>query len=461
MSTSRQITAFSLLGLLAVVFSLGLGALGMYAFEENRYRDQLATIPAPAVTPGQPVPTQPPTDATARQEFNEVLQYLGQESYYRPLDQKKLWYGAASGAAGSLGDDYTLFLPPAQTQAIASELSGNFEGVGIYVEMRNSQLTVVGPIPDTPAAQAGLRARDIIIAVDGKSIAGIPLDQVITQIRGPAGTKVRLTIVRDTQAPFDVELTRAQINVPACTTTVRDDGVAVIACSVFGDKTTDNLDAGLQQAITAHAKGIILDLRNNGGGYVTAAEQMIGRFVPASKGPAFYEAHYAGDPNPTANPILEPGPGAPAWQTGPLVVLVNGGTASASEIVSGALHDYGRATLIGEQTFGKGSEQYAHTLQDGASIRVTIAHWLTPDKTDINPRPTPTPNPSATAPPLPTFTPTPIPGQATATPGAATPTPVPDRGLSPDIEVVRTEADFNADRDPQLDRAVQFILTGK
>ena len=461
MNQSRQVTAFSLLGLLAVVLSVGVGALGMYAFEESRYHGRGgATLPS--LTPGVNVP---PSDDSARASVDQMLRYINDESYYRPVNQQKLWYGAASGMARSVGDDYTLFLEPASTESIAAQLRGDFEGVGVYVEMREGRLTIVGPIPNTPASRAGLRARDIIALVDGRDISGQPLDQVIGLIRGPANTKVRLTIVRGTDAPFEVELTRAKINVPACTTTIRDDKVAVIACSVFGDKTTEDLDAGLKQAKDAGAVGVVLDLRNNGGGYVNAAEEMIGRFLPASKGPAFYEEHRKGDPNPTANAIREPGFGGVKWHDAPLVVLVNGGTASASEIVSGALHDYGRAKLIGEQTFGKGSEQYVHQLSDGSSVRVTIAHWLTPNKTDINPRLTPTPGPGTPVPPLPTLTATPVGGPPTLPPGV-TPTVVPrpqlrDRGLAPDIEVIRTDEDFKADRDPQLDRGVQYILTGK
>ncbi len=462
MVNSRNVTAFSLLGLLAMILSVGVGALGMYAFEENRYRDIKVLAAAGGLTPGATVA---PSSDTARASVDQVYQMVNERSYFRPLDPKKLWYGAAAGMAQSVGDDYTLFLPPVDTAAVASELQGNFEGVGVYVEMRDNRLTISNPIPNTPAERAGLRAGDVITLVDGRDISGIPLNQVVYLIRGPEGTKVRLTIVRGSQAAFDVELTRAKIDVPACTTTKRDDGVVVIACSIFGDKTTSDLNDGLKQANDSKAKGVILDLRNNGGGYVNSAEEMIGRFVPASKGPAFYEAHSPNDPNPTPNQIIAPGPGDASWLDGPLVVLINGGSASASEITSGALQDYGRAKLIGEQSFGKGSEQSVTTLPDQSSVRVTIAHWLTPNKRDINPKPTPVLGPNATPPPLPTLTRTPIGGIPTPVPGVtvtATPRPVDrGRGLAPDIEVIRSPEDFQQDRDPQLDRAVQYLLTGK
>ncbi len=467
--------------LLVVVVALsayGLGAATFYATGQGKSSAQnngnsVATSATPPSGQNHELGPQdtpvPSTDQTARNEVDQVLRLIQQESYFRPVDQKKLWYGAATGMAHSVGDDYTLFLTPPQTQSIEAELRGeNFEGVGIYVEMRDGRLTIVGPIPNTPAARAGLRARDVIALVDGRDITGLALDQVVSLIRGPAGSKVRLTIVRGDQPPFEVELIRASIDTPACSTDNRADGVVVISCSIFGDKTMRDLDAGLKQAIDSNAKGVVLDLRNNGGGLVDVAERMLGRFIPSSKGPAFYAAHRQGDPNPEPNPIIDPSSGDPKWYDKPLVVLVNGGSASASEIVSGALKDYGRAKLIGEQTFGKGSEQFVHTLQDGASIRVTVAHWLTPNKKDINPKPTPTIAPNSTPPPLPTFTPTPqvtvSAPDATATAGAQPLPLIPvreDRGLTPDIVVVRTEKDYDQGTDPQLDRAVEYVKSGK
>jgi len=202
-------------------------------------------------------------------------------------------------------------------------------------------------------------------------------------------------------------------------------------------------------------------VRNNGGGWVTAAQEMLGRFLPADK-VAFYESHKQDHSEDIPQMVISNGPKALDI---PLVVLVNGGTASASELVSGALQDYGRAKLIGEQTFGKGSEQHVHNWEDGSSARITFAHWLTPKKRDINPKPTPTVQPNGSPLPLPTFTPTP---QATMTGPQATATAesqplVPsltDRGLTPDIVIVRTEKDYTEDKDPQLDRATEYLKSG-
>jgi carboxyl-terminal processing protease len=393
--------------------------------------------------------------------FWNTFQAVEDEFYGRPVDQQQMIYGAAKGMMESLGDDYSTFLTPQENRIVMSQMEGNFEGVGMYFEKRNDLPTVVSPIPNTPAERAGLRAKDLILAVDGRDITKLTTDQIATLIRGPSGTKVRLTIKRGDQPPFDVELVRERIEVPAVTLKMLDGNIAHIEVNIFGDKTTRELDESLQQALDKKAAGIVLDLRNNGGGWVGAAQQMLGRFLPSGK-IAFYESHKADGSDDRPQYVIADGPKA---LDVPLVVLVNGGTASASELVSGALQDYKRAKLVGEQTFGKGSEQHVHTWDDGSSARITFAHWLTPNKRDINPKPTPTPG-AGTPPALPTFTPTPRatvpPAAATATAGAQPLVPaVTDRGLTPDIVVVRTEKDYQDDKDPQLNRAVQLLKEGK
>jgi C-terminal peptidase prc len=268
---------------------------------------------------------------------------------------------------------------------------------------------------------------------------------------------------RGDQPPFDVELTRARIDVPAVTLkwVGTDNSIAHVEVNIFGDKTTSELDQALTEVQNKKAKGIILDLRNNGGGWVVAAQEMLGRFLPNGK-IAFYESHKQDGSDDRPQRVIANGP---KLLDTPIVVLVNGGTASASELVSGALQDYNRAILIGEQTFGKGSEQHVHNWDDGSSARITFAHWLTPKKRDINPRRTPTAGPNSSPVPLPTFTPTPVTApagpEATATAEARPLIPsLEDRGLKPDIVVVRTEKDYNEDKDPQLDRALQYFANG-
>jgi len=393
--------------------------------------------------------------------FWDTFNAINEDFYHRPVDRQKMIYGAAKGMMESLGDDYSVFLTPQEAASARSHLQGNFEGVGMYFEKRNDLPTVVAPIPNTPADRAGVRAKDLILAVDGRDIIQLSTDQIAGLIRGPAGTKVRLTMKRGTEPPFEIELTRARIEVPAVTLEMLPDDIAHIKVSVFGEKVIDELDKAVQEARDKKAKGIILDVRNNGGGLVVAAQAMLGRFLPPGT-VAFYESRKADGSQDKAQMVIGGGP--TAFDI-PLVVLVNGGSASASELVAGALQDHERAKLIGEQTFGKGSEQQVHTFDDGSSARITFAHWLTPKKRDINPRPSPTAAPGTT-PVLPTFTPAPSitmpPAQATATAEAQPLVPtLRDRGLTPDIEVIRTEKDYTDDKDPQLDRAVEYIKNGK
>jgi carboxyl-terminal processing protease len=394
--------------------------------------------------------------------FWKTFQAVNDEFYYQPSDRQKMIYGAAKGMMQSLGDDFSAFLTPDENQVVQSSMQGNFEGVGMYIERRNDLPTVVAPIPNTPAERAGVRAKDIILAVDGRDVTKMSTDQVASLVRGTAGTKVRITFLREGQSePFDVELIREKIEVPSVTFKMLDGGIAHLAVSIFNEKTTAELDAALKQAQDQNAKGIILDLRNNGGGLVTSALEMLGRFLPDNT-IGFYESHKSDGSDDRPQRVISNGP--KVLDT-PLVVLINGGSASASELTAGALQDYGRAKLIGEQSFGKGSEQHVYTWDDGSSARITFAHWLTPHKRDINPKRTPTPGPGTPV-ALPTFTPTPL---TTQVPAAATATAeaqpliqsLTDRGLTPDVVVVRTEKDYTDDKDPQLDRASELLKTGK
>ncbi len=400
--------------------------------------------------------------------FLDTYNAVNDEFYYRPLDKQAEVYGAAKGLIQSLGDDYTSFQTPQEAQGEQSIMQGNFEGVGIYIGQRNDLPTVIAPISNTPAERAGIRARDIIVGVDGRDVTKFTIDRIANIVRGPAGTKVTLTIVRGNAPAFDVTLTRARIEVPSVTFKMVD-GVAHIEVSIFNDKTTPELDAALQKALDQNAQGIVLDLRNNGGGYVVAALEMLGRFLPAGS-VAFYESHKSDHSDDRPQMVIANAPSSldvEAIRKIPLAVLINGGSASASELTSGALQDYGRATLIGEQSFGKGSEQHVRQWPDGSSAHITFAHWLTPlKKRDVNPQPTPVLSVGGTPPPLPTFTPTPqqtlAPAQVTATAESRPLYPVQtDRGLTPDIVVVRTEKDYLTDKDPQLNRAVEFIKTNK
>ena len=328
--------------------------------------------------------------------------------------RRELDYGGARGMTEALTDDYTVFLEPLRGAPLREELAGEYEGIGIWVEHVEGQLTIVAPIAGSPAARADLRAGDVIVAADGQDLSGFETDAAMSVIRGPAGSSVALTIRRP-GAPelIDVTVDRAPIEIPAVVYEPQADGKAAhITVSIFGDNTTRELDVALKRAKAEGVNGIVLDLRGNGGGWVTSAQEMIGRFIPEDAGPALYQdLDLQDDDDLISEPIV--GGGETAFDI-PLVVLIDGGTASAAEIVAGAIRDYERGTLVGESSFGKGLVQRVHDFEDGSSARVTFARWLTPNKS-----------------------------------------PIPDEGLAPDLNV---KADPEAAGDGQLERAVEVVL---
>jgi carboxyl-terminal processing protease len=467
-NVERKTSPLLFVVVLVAIVAFGLGAGTMYiagqASNQGGSAQVTGTTPETRAGGSVAVPTELANDP-AWQSFVATYNAISQEFYYRPVERDQLVYGASKGMIAALGDDYSSYQTPIEAEREASNMQGNFEGVGITIGTRNNFPTVIAPIPNTPAEKAGVRAGDIIAGVDGRDVTKFTPGEIANIVRGPAGTKVRLTLIRGDK-PYDVELTRARIEVPAVTLTMLN-GYAHIEVSIFNEKTTPELDAALESALSQNAKGVVLDLRNNGGGLVVQALQVLGRFLPEGS-VGFYESRKADGSEDEPHAVIANAPDTldlNKTRNIPMAVLTNGGTASASEIVSGALQDYNRAKLVGEQSFGKGSEQHVYQWEDGTSAHITFAHWLTPKKRDINPRPTPTPGPG-TPEALPTFTPTP---QASLPPAQATATaesrplylPQTDRGLTPDIPVVRTEKDFLDDKDPQLDRAVEFLRTGK
>ena len=275
--TPTYIALFAVVALVA--YGLGLGT--MYLARG------VAATPTSTTTDGGTTPQVPANIQGNFTSFWDTFQAVNDEFYGRPADQQKMIYGAAKGMIASLGDPYTAFLTPQEAQNVASSMAGNFEGIGIWFEIRNNLPTVVSPIPNTPAERAGIRSKDIFIAVDGRDITKMTTDEISSLVRGPKDTKVRITFVRDGK-PFDVEITRAVIDVPATTLKMLDGNIALITVTIFGDKTVAELDKALQDAKAQNVKGIVLDLRNNGGGWVTAAEQMLGRFMPEGT-IAYYE----------------------------------------------------------------------------------------------------------------------------------------------------------------------------
>jgi carboxyl-terminal processing protease len=344
--------------------------------------------PVPTVTPRPSYPcisvdqAQKTTPDQLRAEFDEfwkAFQLLEDRFYYRPINEQQLVYGAIKGLYSAAGDDYTVFLPPEAAKQRRDADNGQFVGIGVYIDTTKADLTITSPIPNGPAAQAGIRAGDVIIAVDGQSIVGLAQADQTKGLKGAEGTQVRLTIRRAGVPDFDVTVTRRVITTPAVTLDVRPDGIGVMTITAFNDYTDDQVNHAIKQIRDQHLKGLVIDLRNNGGGYVDSARRLLGRFLPKDDLAMLEDRRPTGG---TLQPINVLVNGDQVLDI-PLAVLVNGGTASASEIVAGSLQDYGRATLVGVKTFGKGSEQEIHPFDDGSTARVTVANWYTPRQRTI------------------------------------------------------------------------------
>ena len=310
----------------------------------------------------------------------------------------KLLNGAIAGMVSSLDDPYTLYLPPQQNDNFKQSLAGQFEGIGAELGVKGKDITVVAPLDGSPAGKAGIKAGDVILKVDGQTISGLNINQVVEKIRGPKGTEVTLTVLHKGQTkPTDIKIVRDTITVKSLTTWTKkvkdiegindkadglaqagNDKIVYIRLSQFGDNTNDEwqkiaTDVDRQLKADKSIKGIVFDLRNNPGGYLNDAVYIISEFV--KDGVAVQQEDKDGNKKPF------PVTGKGLLTDVPVVVLINKGSASASEITAGALRDHKRATLVGENSFGKGTIQQAEDLGDGAGLHVTIAKWLTPDGT--------------------------------------------------------------------------------
>lgn len=325
-----------------------------------------------------------PVDAD---RLNEVAELLDGEYYRGPTDDASqqafddgLEQGALVGLAAGAGDPYTSYLPPDDAAPLTEQLSGQYGGIGITVQQRDGNLIITQLVPGGPAEAAGVRPEDTLVSVDGFALAGVSTADAGGRIRGEVGTTATLVVSRPGEAaPQTIAVTRAQLDSPVVVYALNPaTNVAQIRVTGFTGVTTAQLDLALDQADTDDAAGIVLDFRGNGGGSVTAAQEMIGRFVPASRGPALFETvGRQGESGETSTlPIIARPDGVVSEL--PLVVLVDGGTASAAEIVAAALADYCRATVMGTATYGKGSVQRVHTFDDQSILRVTIAEWITP-----------------------------------------------------------------------------------
>jgi len=321
-----------------------------------------------------------------------------------------LMHAALSSMVEALGDPHTAFMDPNQVQQSNIQLEGEYDGIGAFVDTTTEFVTIVAPMEGSPAEQAGLKPGDMVIAVDGEDMAGIPGEAVINRILGPAGSQVVLTILREEEPePFDVEVVRAHINVPSVQGEILEGNIAYVQLLTFGANSATELHDKLEVLFAENPRGLILDLRNNGGGFLNTAVAITSEFLTG--GVVLYEEY--GDGTRDDYSAFSGGIATEIY----LVVLVNEGTASASEILAGAIQDYERGLLVGQTTFGKGSVQQPVALSnDQGALRITVAHWLTPDERLIH-----------------------------------------GVGLTPDVAVELTDEDFENELDPQLDAAIDLI----
>lgn len=342
--------------------------------------------------------------------FWQAWGYVHNDFYKPTIDDNALVNGAVGGMVDALGDPHTAFVDAKHAALSDSELSGSFEGIGATVEMREGRLTVVAPIKGSPAEKAGLRPDDVILKVDDKVIQNMDVTEAVSLIRGPKGSTVKLEVQRAKQPSFTVSIVRDTIRTPFVEShMIQGTSIAYLRLNDFGATAPDEVQAALEQLQSQHPTGLIFDLRQDPGGYVNAAIDIASQFLKPGQ-TVLIEREKDGTRH-----DFQAKRGGAATDI-PMVLLIDKGSASSSEIVAGALKDYKRATLIGTNSFGKGSVQDVHTLSDKSQLRVTVAHFFSPQDHEIN-----------------------------------------DVGIAPDIQVDVTDADVAAKRDPQLDRAVQFL----
>ena len=302
------------------------------------------------------------------------------QNYVTELEPQKMVYGAITGLLASTGDPYTEFFTPTDNKKFKDDISGQFDGIGVEISSVNSLPTVVAPLSGTPAEKAGIKARDIIIEVDGTKTSDIGFEETINRIRGPKGSTVKLKISRTgEELPLEISVVRENIKVDSVTYEKKQQGskeIFYIRVRQFGDDTEDLFAKAVLEAKNSNADGLILDLRNNPGGYLDTAVSMSSVFLDG--GVVVSEIDRDGKKKDFTTSQKA------TLKDIKMMVLINGGSASASEIVSGALKDRARATIIGEKSFGKGSVQVMENLSDGSAVKITIAKWLTPKGTHID-----------------------------------------------------------------------------
>ncbi|MBI1812447.1 PDZ domain-containing protein [Candidatus Peregrinibacteria bacterium] len=413
MRSSRSVTA-ALLPVLTLFLGLQIGMV--YEVQKSTQRTMHTTMIVSRGTGNDVVIEDPQTQADL--SFLWTVWQTLLHSYIAPQDLRPnaLVFGAAEGLVRSVGDPYTVLMSAKQTERFRQTISGTLEGIGAELKEKDHLIVVVAPLKGSPAEKSGLRADDVIAAVDGTSVEGLSLTEVVSRIRGSKGTPVKLTVYRRTESkPLTLTIIRAAIQVPSVESTIvktQTGALAVLTLNEFGENSMIEVRSALQQFKNAKpaVRGIVLDLRDNGGGLLEGAVELTSMFV--KKG-TIVSVEHRGEPLEVHDAL-----GHPLFPDLPMAVLVNEGTASSSEITAGALQDLGRATIIGMKTYGKGTVQEVLDLPGGSSLRVTVARWLTPKGKNLG-----------------------------------------KEGVMPDIVVDLTTADIDAKKDRQMDAAVEWLTS--
>lgn len=326
-------------------------------------------------------------------------------------DQTRI-FGAISGLVGSLNDPYSVFFNPTETKSFEDDIAGSFSGIGVEVGIKDKILTVIAPLKDTPGYKAGLKSGDKILKIDNTTTSDLSIDKAISLIRGEKGTTITLTIFRDGEKDSrEIKIVRDIINVPTVETKLRPDGIFMITLYSFSANSADLFRNALKQFTDAKTDKLLLDLRGNPGGYLDSAVSMASWFLPSEK-PVVLEDYSNNKKQKTYR-----SEGYNIFDNKlKFVILIDKGSASASEILAGAMQDYGIAKLVGEQSYGKGSVQEVVNITPDTILKITVAKWLTPKGTSIS-----------------------------------------EKGLTPDYKVEITQKDIDAKKDPQIDKAVELL----
>lgn len=336
---------------------------------------------------------------------------LLEENYDGQLDYQKMVEGAIRGLTDSLGDPYTSYLSKDEANQLNDDLSGTISGIGAEIGIKNNKMVIISPLKDSPAEKAGLKTGDNLAFINDESTDSMSVTDAVARIRGEAGTKVNLKIIRNGELKT-FEITREKFTVDSVDSEILENNIGYVGISRFDDTTTAELSAALDKLVARGVKKVVLDLRDNPGGYLDVSVEVASQFVKSGvvvrEGKIIdsakkYTYKASGDGKMTGDDVK-------------IVVLINQGSASASEIVAGALQDYKRATIVGEKSYGKGSVQQLENLMFGSKMRITVAHWYTPNGNSIS-----------------------------------------NEGIKPDVEVILTDDDYNNDRDPQLAKAIELL----